>query len=375
MKVVKKFFLTLLILIAVLSVAFVGMVVYAVVRDSRPPEDLTVFSEESLERSVDEAWRSGAETLTLHYKAEGLSLGELERHVSDYLTRLGEENPRYWYAVRNAAYTVSDYTNYLQVDLSFSYQQQPCPYDELPRAATPQEALAMLAPALREGETAFTFLAANGWSTDELNDLAAELAANSSELAAESNTYHYYFIQGDMDPWDYVSLELEYRVDQELLLGRSLEMRETLDEIAAQIAAAGGDERTRYLAAARAVMDRAEYDDDARIASYTDDLSDEQKIARSAYGAVVTGRTVCTGYAMAYKALCDRLDLPCWIISGYNGDGGHAWNRIRLDGQELYMDCTFADGMQSEDYLFMDEGRLAEEEYYYPVGQLCPWGA
>ena len=67
--------------------------------------------------------------------------------------------------------------------------------------------------------------------------------------------------------------------------------------------------------------------------------------------------------------------MPCWIISGYKGDGGHAWNRIRLDGQTLYMDCTFADGMQSEEYLFMDERRLAEEEYYYPVGQLCPWGA
>ena len=78
---------------------------------------------------------------------------------------------------------------------------------------------------------------------------------------------------------------------------------------------------------------------------------------------------------MAYKAICDRLELPCWIISGYKGDGSHVWNRIVLDGQILYMDCTFADGMHSEAYLFMGEQTLADEDYYYPAGQLCPWGA
>ena len=375
MKAVKKFFLLLFIIVALLAIAFAALVIHAVMQDSGPPADLQVFSEDSLERSIDEAWRNGEAELTLRYEAEGLDLPELVRSVEAYLARLGEQNPRYWYTVKNADYTLSDFEDYLEADLVFTYQEQPCPYDDLPRAATPQEALTMLAPALRSGETAFTFLAANGWTTDDLNTLASELATNSVELAAETNLYHYSFVQGDMDPCDYVSIELEYRMDQELLLGCSLEMRETLDEIAAEIAAAGGDTRGRYLAAARAVMDRTEYDDDVRIASYTDSLTDEQKITRSAYGAVVSGHTVCTGYAMAYKAICDRLGLPCWIISGYKGDGSHVWNRIVLDGQILYMDCTFADGMHSDHYLFMGEQTLADEDYYYPAGQLCPWGA
>lgn len=375
MKAVKNFFRTFFIVIAVLAIAFAALVIYAVVTDSKLPEDLTSFSEESLERSIDDAWQSGEAELRLHYETGDMTLGELEQHVSDYLTLLSEQNPRYWYTVRNAGYSLVEYTDYFEAVLSFLYQEQPVSYDELPRAATTRDALALLAPSLRDGETVFTFLAENGWTSDDLNALTSELIANSVELAAESNTYQYYFVQGELDPYDYVHIELEYRVDPELLRARSLELRETLDALAAELAASGGDARSLYLAAARAVMDRAEYDDDARIASYTDDLSDEQKITRSAYGAVVSGHTVCTGYAMAYKALCDRLGLPCWVVSGFNGDGGHAWNMIELDGQTLYMDCTFADTARSEEYLFMDENKLAAEEYYYSVNQLCPWAA
>ena len=170
MKAVKNFFRTFFIVIAVLAIAFAALVIYAVVTDSKLPEDLTSFSEESLERSIDDAWQSGEAELRLHYETGDMTLGELEQHVSDYLTLLSEQNPRYWYTVRNAGYSLVEYTDYFEAVLSFLYQEQPVSYDELPRAATTRDALALLAPSLRDGETVFTFLAENGWTYPNLMD-------------------------------------------------------------------------------------------------------------------------------------------------------------------------------------------------------------
>lgn len=115
------------------------------------------------------------------------------------------------------------------------------------------------------------------------------------------------------------------------------------------------------------MMRLAEYDDDTRVSTLTDNLSAEEKVNRSAYGALVTGKTVCSGYAYAYKAICDELGLYCQVISGYNGDGSHAWNKI---GDGLYVDCTFCDTSGSNRYMFMDDAAMERYEYYMSANQI-----
>lgn len=56
----------------------------------------------------------------------------------------------------------------------------------------------------------------------------------------------------------------------------------------------------------------------------------EPKEAWTAYGALVTGDTVCKGYAMAWKVLMDRIGIPCLVVC--KGDGSHLWNLVQLDG-------------------------------------------
>lgn len=240
--------------------------------------------------------------------------------------------------------------------------------EALPAAASVPEALALFDEALRRGETCFRFQAEGEWTTEALNLLSSELLANSSEIAAETGMYHYELTPLP-DGGAAVCIEAEYRVDQELLLDRNLELRATLEELAGQLRAQGGDDRARYLAAARIVVSRASFDRELSLTEDTEALSQEQRIARSAYGALVSGETVCTGYAMAYKALCDRLGLPCRVVSGRNG-GEHAWNAIRLDGRTLFMDCTFADILQNEAYFFMDGTALDARGYTIPNAAL-----
>lgn len=76
-----------------------------------------------------------------------------------------------------------------------------------------------------------------------------------------------------------------------------------------------------------------------RITAYNYDVAVDHrdkapKEAWTAYGALVTGDTVCKGYAMAWKVLMDRLGIPCLVVC--KGDGSHLWNMVQLDNGNWY---------------------------------------
>lgn len=74
---------------------------------------------------------------------------------------------------------------------------------------------------------------------------------------------------------------------------------------------------------------------------------DDQNI----YSALVTGTTVCAGYARAYQYLLNQVGIKVWYISGTSDDPasgesvGHAWNVIYLDDAKAwyYVDVTWDD--------------------------------
>ena len=58
---------------------------------------------------------------------------------------------------------------------------------------------------------------------------------------------------------------------------------------------------------------------------------------RTAYGALVKHKSVCEGYARAFKTVMDKLEIPCVLVQGYaqGADGGyepHMWNYVQVDG-------------------------------------------
>lgn len=68
----------------------------------------------------------------------------------------------------------------------------------------------------------------------------------------------------------------------------------------------------------------------------------------SAYGALVDQRSVCEGYAEAFKLLCDQNGIPCVLVSGTGitskGEENHMWNYVRMDdGQWYAVDATWDD--------------------------------
>lgn len=69
----------------------------------------------------------------------------------------------------------------------------------------------------------------------------------------------------------------------------------------------------------------------------------EPKEAWTAYGALVTGDTVCKGYAMAWKVLMDRIGIPCLVVC--KEDGSHLWNMVQLDEKWYHIDVNSGNGI------------------------------
>lgn len=57
-------------------------------------------------------------------------------------------------------------------------------------------------------------------------------------------------------------------------------------------------------------------------------------------------RGVCMAYALLFEKLMDVLNIPCYYVIGQadgEGDGGHAWNMVEIDGAWYHVDVTWDD--------------------------------
>ena len=52
---------------------------------------------------------------------------------------------------------------------------------------------------------------------------------------------------------------------------------------------------------------------------------------------------ICQNYAELFQTMCIRSGIPCVMVTGMANGDSHAWNQVYVDGQWLYVDCTFDD--------------------------------
>ena len=159
--------------------------------------------------------------------------------------------------------------------------------------------------------------------------------------------------------------------DREEVLQAQSRVSEALDRISEEITEsvpAEGDEAELHRAIFLYLCGHVEYDYELSEAITGGDYSSPLRKNRGSYGALIEGTSVCSGYASAYKAICDRLGLDCWVAS--NTD--HAWNLIIVDGEVFCVDTTSGDqGTWVADQFFMIDPASYEAQYGYRPGGDC----
>lgn len=120
---------------------------------------------------------------------------------------------------------------------------------------------------------------------------------------------------------------------EEILTGR-------INEIVSYIRQQGMSDYDAVLYIHDLICDSTTYDFDA----VSDPLSNPT--AFSAYGALISGKAVCQGYAQAFYRICKVLGFDVRFVCSDPDIGQHAWNLIRLDGKYYFIDCTWDDNIK-----------------------------
>lgn len=181
-------------------------------------------------------------------------------------------------------------------------------------------------------------------SEDAIFDLLDEAEANCATAPCEATALTYALF----DPAEDIQLLVawgEYPITAKEYAEKKVELTNAITEYSKNWLRNTSTETDTYRSIFDLICELVEYDKNIESLTLADSnrLTTSMHINRSAYGALITQSTVCTGYARGFKAICDELQLPCYVIIGTNNNVPHAWNAVLIDKQVYYIDCTVAD--------------------------------
>ncbi len=100
------------------------------------------------------------------------------------------------------------------------------------------------------------------------------------------------------------------------------------------------DDYERILFVHDYLVQNAIYDHDALDEYYKANKSPSCEYIFAAYGCLVNGKTVCSGFAKAFQLIMIELGYDCTYVVGDAGEA-HGWNCIYLGGEGYFIDVTW----------------------------------
>lgn len=333
------------------------------------PEDAPAYSEDAVYDFLEESVLRGAESATGYFALNGADRQETLDALDAVMKQAFDQDGILSYALREYTWsTEAVRRDGISVEVDFTYEEDLLPLAELQEVSSPEEAFRAVVRGLsaadgqaESGEifcTLFLSDHSGSWNEDEIEEPLL-CAIDNADLPITPKC-SYQLLPSEDAQRQLIVLEFSTYLSAEEYDRCKAEMDDALDALAQQIRSSAGadaDAETLYRAAHDAILSAVEYDtelaDLVLLAEAREDLDPNY----SAYGAVVTGKTVCYGYATAYRLLCDRLELPCWTVGG-TADGGdgeyvpHQWNLVHLDGNDYLIDCTWDDAPEIFPYTY-----------------------
>jgi len=74
---------------------------------------------------------------------------------------------------------------------------------------------------------------------------------------------------------------------------------------------------------------------------YNHDASTYNNEQSSNLTGLLSRKSICAGFSLIYKETMDRQGIPCEYVRGKGGAEKHAWNVLRIDGNDIPVDLTW----------------------------------
>lgn len=178
------------------------------------------------------------------------------------------------------------------------------------------------------------------------------------------------------------------------------EIQDELEEVITRITTSDMTDEEVEFAINQYLCDTIVYDEDALVNAEEHDfmyVDEAYNDSFTAYGALINGKCVCSGYAAAFKLLCDTAGLESIVVTGIlEGGLSHAWNKIKVEDEWQIVDVTNNDTdyianallnlpsfagervlVEDKDYMAdklikQYQGQSEENEYYHIMDQYYP---
>ena len=289
---------------------------------------------------------------------------EMYAALNEILYGYQNKSYAYPYMVRSLSWSVASYDDVTELELNPQYGTEAKNLSDLPRVNNIRKYVEAVSDIWNQnnGSSADVIMENLPLTEEEIFAALMIAEANAALVPCEAGEVSYVQYAGYDDKY-VLSAGLIVPFDAQDLAPMRDVLAAEVDKIAQEIIADNQDAESRYRAAYEAVTEAAKYDDDIAEATEEESVTDDMRIFRSAYGALIEGSTVCTGYAKAYKAICDAMGLECIMINGFQDDVGHAWNMVVLNGETYYVDCTYGDTGGGSRYCLFTEDKLKDWDY------------
>lgn len=162
------------------------------------------------------------------------------------------------------------------------------------------------------------------------------------------NLNKYDFSMWEIEGKYQLRMKLSYIMEKETAMAQKEVFDKKVEEIAANAESKTGTFQ-KVLYVYDYILENTEYD---YVLEQSEDSTD---VGRSAYGCLIEGETVCSGYSLAFNLIMQQLGIESGVeFNTYNeisAFDGHVWNYCNLDGEYYYFDLTWDDsGFDSEEY-------------------------
>ena len=187
------------------------------------------------------------------------------------------------------------------------------------------QSLSQISPELDVSAWGFTTA-----QVDEFTVMFEHVVNGHPELFYVSNGYQYRFKESS---GEIVAAVWEYREDDP---GRIMAMKEAMEAKASEILAKTDSSMT--------AVEKLMVVHEALVVNTTYTKATEWENGSgcyTAYCAIVEGKALCQGYALAFDLLAERLGIRTEFVGSTSLD--HAWNLVILDGENYHVDCTWDD--------------------------------
>lgn len=254
--------------------------------------------------------------------------GDVAEDLPRVCAELKAENPLCAYAVDYISYELNRIVSYYEAHIYINYSRSPEELASLHSIVSVANAPDALREAIQAGEKSLTFSAVGSALTAEAVQAVADACYYEAPLQFAAKPRTRFSVYPNTGISRIYSVDFDYGDPPETREERLAELRETVQTLVSQI---GGSENDCAAQAAALLSERCTWTKDTIAENLT------------AYAALVNGKANAEGIAMAYKALCDEMGIPCLVISGRMEKRSHAWNMVQLGENYYHVDVSRLD--------------------------------